>query len=1236
MSSLSVDSDQNHDSSDDRGLMPNFDRRGGQRLRNSEESEDDDNLFGSEIENSDNAKRRQKEGNGLLPSGLARSGTKRRLEKKEEKKKKKEMHMQRLVESGMDVACITSVDKNFISRRRENSDSTVEPEPTKLSARQRRIAAKAAKAEEKRRDLFAGCTALPEHGCVNNEFGYAHANGRGLLAHVSQGENLKAENDEGAVEYKWRLCNVSESRLQNLVTQMKFRVAEGDGECLYELGIEDDGTQRGLTEDEINESINTLRRIAAELSYIVEVVHIRQVDEVAEPLRGSGVNKEAVVMAAGELRFCAEIKVRKLSIQKPNVRVAVVGEHGAGKSSLVGTLFHGDLDDGRGSVRQTVFTHKHELATGETSAVAERLLGFGPNGHCVNYQVVGNANGDKHHSHKHNNKRNGLGKSSNSKNQHHEYTLDRVELTHQAIVEWSSVLLTLLDLPGHTRREATMLQALLARQPQAAMIVVDPTQMTPSDDTGDGRPTIPASTAAHFHRCAALGIPFFVIITKHDQASPLAVSAAVVRVGELIQRHVCTKLRPYVASPPGSPVAGVSPTSVGMARHSSGQGVFPSVLNIDFLADSGCGSPSRASGGGADFSGMWLNDSVTTTSFDGDSIRGSPLRLRGTTPNSIDKDNVGSGKLHIGEQDEGNLVLEDATERLMQRWADAAEIHRRGRPLDIPVFVVSTVTGHGLPALRKFLGRFARAAANAIESLPTTANDECPAPLSCLTNNTHDTDAIPSNHEEPEIMPCIEPVPGRHTQEDHSAAVSMTATQTLGDALPLVLIYAVHELPVVGIVLTGTVVQGVIKVRDVLKLGPWANGGMTSVVVKSIRVERMFAESTSAGVASFAIEGLDPLSPRVSQKTSKHASPELKAATPVFPLQTESLLLNTNAAVTMGDETCPWSYAPEVLHLPPRIEIARKGTVLLGGVVATEANSNDQNHLQNRPSVPYISHHALTADELPLLQSLTTKNIETVSADDSASINTSARVPCSKSLQIPFPTVAVCEEFAVRIPAVHHDMLKTLLVSPMPKRAPPSPNLGMPIPLASPTAGGSAISTPASGAPAHLPVVGVMIHNARQNAHVVALKQLIIPGEPVRKSRASSIRHQYNAESPTLSKRVTVATVRFVRQPEIVVSGAPVALNTPAGIVFGSVFDLFLSKYQVVEHSSEEDSPRDRNSSCSSHDEDDHGYRDDPSTESFATSTAGRGSCGLTPRSNYAGCNNPSTNGAHFHQKEVV
>ena len=71
-----------------------------------------------------------------------------------------------------------------------------------------------------------------------------------------------------------------------------------------------------------------------------------------------------------------------------DVRVAVAGNVDSGKSTLIGVLTRGGLDDGRGSMRVNVFNHRHEVESGRTSSISHQIMGFDVHGECVNYRAA--------------------------------------------------------------------------------------------------------------------------------------------------------------------------------------------------------------------------------------------------------------------------------------------------------------------------------------------------------------------------------------------------------------------------------------------------------------------------------------------------------------------------------------------------------------------------------------------------------------------------------------------------------------------------------------------------------------------------------------------------------------------------------------------------------------------------------------------------------------------------------
>lgn len=78
-------------------------------------------------------------------------------------------------------------------------------------------------------------------------------------------EWLAPERHEGSVEYKLRVAPRPQ-RVPNLLTQMQYRLTEGNGECAYVIGVEDNGYPRGLSNEDLDSSLKTLRDLAGRLN----------------------------------------------------------------------------------------------------------------------------------------------------------------------------------------------------------------------------------------------------------------------------------------------------------------------------------------------------------------------------------------------------------------------------------------------------------------------------------------------------------------------------------------------------------------------------------------------------------------------------------------------------------------------------------------------------------------------------------------------------------------------------------------------------------------------------------------------------------------------------------------------------------------------------------------------------------------------------------------------------------
>ncbi len=84
--------------------------------------------------------------------------------------------------------------------------------------------------------------------------------------------DLGPEKDDGNVEYKRSLLGKGKERQLELETQMRYRMEEGNGQCTYVIGVEDDGVPYGLTGDEYKETREVLEKIAKRNDYSLRLL----------------------------------------------------------------------------------------------------------------------------------------------------------------------------------------------------------------------------------------------------------------------------------------------------------------------------------------------------------------------------------------------------------------------------------------------------------------------------------------------------------------------------------------------------------------------------------------------------------------------------------------------------------------------------------------------------------------------------------------------------------------------------------------------------------------------------------------------------------------------------------------------------------------------------------------------------------------------------------------------------
>ena len=180
--------------------------------------------------------------------------------------------------------------------------------------------------------------------------------------------SLKREEPHGNVEYKLKLASFDAKRLDEIATQLKYRIEEGLGEAIYEIGVMDDGRVVGLSEEELKTSLKNLEEAAKRIGAKVTV--IREVN--------------------GKIGKAVEVLVRRTK-ESGNfpiwLYIPVLGNVDSGKSSLVGVLTTGIYDDGRGGAMARVARYLHEIRMRRTSSISCHPLGFDESGRIVNYSL---------------------------------------------------------------------------------------------------------------------------------------------------------------------------------------------------------------------------------------------------------------------------------------------------------------------------------------------------------------------------------------------------------------------------------------------------------------------------------------------------------------------------------------------------------------------------------------------------------------------------------------------------------------------------------------------------------------------------------------------------------------------------------------------------------------------------------------------------------------------------------
>jgi elongation factor 1-alpha len=173
--------------------------------------------------------------------------------------------------------------------------------------------------------------------------------------------DITKDGERNNIEFKENLnvdYHLKKDRKQHLASQMKYRMEKGDGEAVYFIGVHDDGHLIGLPDAEYDESIFVLETIAQEVG--AEILELEK-----HPANHGSVAKVQIGKSQKN--------------KKEHLLVGVAGHVDHGKSTLVGTLTTGSLDNGSGLTRIFLDVQKHEIERGLSADLSFAVYGFSNN-----------------------------------------------------------------------------------------------------------------------------------------------------------------------------------------------------------------------------------------------------------------------------------------------------------------------------------------------------------------------------------------------------------------------------------------------------------------------------------------------------------------------------------------------------------------------------------------------------------------------------------------------------------------------------------------------------------------------------------------------------------------------------------------------------------------------------------------------------------------------------------------
>ncbi|KAK3386233.1 GTP-binding protein 1 [Sordaria brevicollis] len=279
--------------------------------------------------------------------------------------------------------------------------------------------------------------------------------------------------------------------LQKLADLVGERLDEGHGESVFDIGFENHGESMRLTKEEWEVAYKRLTQAAAKMDADCQVLLTKNL--------GSGGDLDGTPSRDGDVSGKVMIRHRpSVAEEVIETRIAVVGNVDAGKSSMLGVLVKGDLDDGRGRARVNLFRHKHEIETGRTSSVGMEIMGFDSHGQTVLSDTPGR------------------------------------KLSWEEIGKRSAKVITFTDLAGHERYLRTTVFGLLSSSPNYCLLMV-------AANNG-----LIGMSKEHLGIALALNVPIMVVITKIDICPPNILEQTITQITRILKSPGARKIPIFI------------------------------------------------------------------------------------------------------------------------------------------------------------------------------------------------------------------------------------------------------------------------------------------------------------------------------------------------------------------------------------------------------------------------------------------------------------------------------------------------------------------------------------------------------------------------------------------------------------------------------------------------------------------------------------------------------------------